>query len=248
MDENTKQVLIEYVIEHNLPKDSGKIIQDFCSKQPMLSFTVYRGHDEVPIIRPSLWYSASSDINVASNDFAGKSCCVFIIHLQNIPCIDINQFIGDKISAKDGEKEFIFLGGGKFYKNKELTEEGYLDLGRNNKFKKNMFESWYSLSEKHDNIKLVKSEPQMDNVERVLRIIDPDEYDLITSVDDIETGNIKLTSEEKQRVFSEIQKRKLMGGKKEKRKNKKTKRKRTKQKNKKRTKTRKKRRFKIKNA
>ena len=86
-----------------------------------------------------------------------------------------------------------------------------------------MFESWYSLSEKHDNTKLVKSEPQMDNVERVLRIIDPDEYDFITSVDDIETGNIKLTSEEKQRVFSEIQKRKLMGGKKEKIKNKKLK-------------------------
>jgi hypothetical protein len=77
-------------------------------------------------------YSASSDINVASTSFAG--CCVFVIHLLDIPCI---KLVGNKIGDKKDEKEIIFLG--TFYKNKELTEEGFLEIGLGH-LNKTMFE------------------------------------------------------------------------------------------------------------
>lgn len=252
MDESIKQILIDYVVDQYLDKKNKEEIRKFCSKQPPLSITVYRGHGRTRIINPGLWYSATIDINIASNEFAGNNCCIFIIHLIDIPCIDINKLIGDKIGEKKEEKEIIFLGGGKFYKNKELTEEGYLELG-NKQFNKLMFECWYSLLPKIES----KIEPKMqvvkNNVEHILSIIDPNEYEFITSIDDIITDDkTVLTTEEKQKVFDEIQKRKLIGGKKRKligiKKRKRTKIRKTKQKKKerKRNKTCKKRRLKCK--
>jgi len=215
MDEFVEEVLIEYVKEQHLDrtKNAGIVISNFCSNQPPLSITVYRGHDNTPVIRPGLWYSASTDINIATHEFAGTNCCVFIIHLHDVPCIDINHFIGDKIGDKQDEKEIIFLGGGTFYKNNELTEEGYLELGMG-ELNKSTFECWYSLSKlQHITQPKPKIQAVINNVERVLNIINPEEYDFITSIDDI-TGfdNDELSNEEKLQVFNEIKKRKVKGG------------------------------------
>lgn len=49
------------------------------------------------------------------------------------------------------------------------------------------------------------------NVQRALDIISPEEYEFIETVNDID---IKMTKEEKQQVFEEIQKRKHLAGKK----------------------------------
>jgi len=114
MDENVEEALIQYVKEFHFVRDSRKLIQEFCSRQPPLSITIYRGHGSSPHIREGLWYSATTDINIAVNEFSGKNCCVFIIHLVNIPCIDVNKYIGNKIRDKKDENEIIFLGGGKF--------------------------------------------------------------------------------------------------------------------------------------
>ena len=168
-----------------------------------------------------------------------ESCCIFIIHLLDVPCIDINRFIGDKIGSKTDEREIIFLGGGKFYKNKDLTEEGFLELGNSNKFNKLMFECWYSLT----NIENDKKN-NINNVERALNIIDPSEYEFVKSIDDIDDllmDIIELTPSEKDQVFKEITKNNKSGGKK----SKKTKRKYKKRKYKK-NKTHKKRNLKYK--
>jgi hypothetical protein len=47
------------------------------------------------------------------------------------------------IGTKAEEEEIIFLGGGKFYKNEYLTEEGFTPLGIRNG--KQNFETWYSI-------------------------------------------------------------------------------------------------------
>jgi hypothetical protein len=213
MDEFVEKVLIEYVKDQYLDrkKNAEIVIRKFCSNQPPLSITVYRGHGNTDdVIRPGLWYSASTDRNIATDEFAGPDCCVFIIHLLDVPCIDINHFIGDKIGDKIGEKEIIFLGGGTFYKNNELTEEGYLELEMG-ELSKRTFECWYSLS-KSQHITQPKMQSVINNVERALSIIDPEEeYEFITSIDDI-IVDMSLSNEEKQQVLNEIKKRKVKGG------------------------------------
>ncbi len=213
MDEFVEEVLIEYVKEQHLDrkKNAEIVITEFCSMQPPLSITIYRGHTKTPVIRPGLWYSATTDINIATHEFAGGHCCVFIIHLVDVPCIDINHFIGDKIGAKQDEKEIIFLGGGTFYKNNKLTEEGFLELEMD-EFSKRTFECWYSLSNQH--VRQSKIQVVKNNVERALGIIDPEEYDFINTIDDLVFDNNQLLSnEEKQQVLNEIIKRKVKGGK-----------------------------------
>lgn len=217
MDKLTEEVLLDYVINQHLDKhtQSELVIEEFCSKQPSLTATVYRGHDDLNVIRPALWYSSSFDINVALDEFSGDNCCVFIIHLLEIPSININYFIGDKIGDKKDEQELIFLGGGKFYKDKKLSEEGYVEIDG---YRKRTFECWYSIHNgKEENTTFenthTHAEPDVDKVQRVLDIISEEEYDFITSVDDIVT-DIELNANEKQEVFNEIQKRKTMGGRK----------------------------------
>ena len=224
MDPFVEEILIEYVKEQYLDrkKNAEMVIRDFCLEQNPLSITIYRGHGKSSTIRPGLWYSASSDIKVASTSFAGKDCCVFAIHLLDIPCINIIKLIGDKIGDKKDEKEIIFLGGGTFYKNKELTEEGFLEIGMD-PFNKTMFECWYSLKPK---VKQNAAENKKANVQRALDIISLEEYEFIESVNDIEIG-IKMTQQEKQLVFEEIQKRKHLAGKKRKKTLKHKKRKKT---------------------
>jgi len=203
MDENIREILVEYVKEQHLNKmkKSEVRIHEFCSLQVPKTMTVYRGHDNSQSIRPNMWYSSTTDINIAANEFAnGKNGCVYIIHLSDIPCIHINRLIGDKIGDKKDENEIIFLGGGKFYKNNEFTEEGYLELGDENKWNKLVFECWYTFDKRTN-----KS-----NVERILSIIDPTEYEFISSIDDIICKNILLSTKDKKEIFDEIKKRKMM--------------------------------------
>jgi len=228
MDQFVEKILIEYVKEQYLDrkKNAKMVIRDFCLKQKPLSITIYRGHGKSSTIRPGLWHSASSDIDVASTSFAGKDCCVFAIHLLDIPCINIIQLIGDKIGDKIDEKEIIFLGGGTFYKNKELTEEGFLEIGMD-RFNKTMFECWYSLKPKvkqnaAENAAENKKANKKSKVQRALDIIPPEEYEIIESVNDIEIG-FQMTIQEKQQVLDEIQKIKNLAGKKRKKKFKKKK-------------------------
>ena len=70
---------------------------------------------------------------------------MFEIHLINVPCIDVNSLISEHIGTRRKEEEMIFLGGGKFYSNRELTEEGFVEVA--SKFSKTKFECWYALED-----------------------------------------------------------------------------------------------------
>jgi len=245
MNKITKQCLIHYVTEQSLQIEGIQpelIIAEFCAKQQPINITVYRGHDKNKNIRPNLWYSASKSERVAAEEFSGKDCCIFIIHLLNVPCIDINALIKDEIKEYHEEEEIIFLGDypfetkgtgtktkGTFYNSPELLEEGFRDLGSTNEYNKNKFECWYKIEidkgkeeeSKEEESKESKEESkeskeeskneEKDVIQQALNIISEDEYDFITTPDDIFIDNFNLTQEEKHEIFDEIQRRKMMG-------------------------------------
>lgn len=226
IDDKTRIALIEYVVDQQVDENSTNIIRRFCRSQDPITTTVYRGHAKSQTIRPSIWYSASKNIDVAENGFAGKDCCVFIIHLINIPCIDINHYIGNQIRSKNTEEEIIVLGGGTFYENKDLTVEGFKPLDIRNG-KKN-FETWYSFDSKIPNEASQASqaaESTHDKLTRLSKIIDEDEHELIKVPNDIFIPGYDLTEDEKEKIFKIIKK---SGGKRRKTKRRKCKRKKTK--------------------
>lgn len=162
----------------------------------MQSKVVYRGHANSKQIRESIWYSATSSYQVAKEEFAGKTCCVFKIHLINVPVIDINLWIGDKISKYNEEDEFIFLGGGTFYTNERKNEMGVTDKGNG------LFECWYTLEP--SSLPSPPSSPtSASSLDVIFNQIPEEEYDMINSYHDIVGFDISDT--EKQQIFDKIQ-------------------------------------------
>jgi len=191
MDIAVEKDLIEYVTEQHLTSKSKERIKQFCQKQPLQSRVVYRGHANSNQIRESIWYSATSSYQVAKEEFAGKTGCVFKIHLINVPVIDINLWIGDKISKYNEEDEIIFLGGGTFYTNERKNEKGVTDKGNG------LFECWYTLEP--------SSPTSASSLDVIFNQIPEEEYDMINSYHDIVGFNISDT--EKQQIFDKIQKK-----------------------------------------
>jgi hypothetical protein len=235
IDNQSLKALVDYVSEQHLDETSKNKIRSFCSVQDPLTTTVYRGHTKSQIIRPSIWYSTSKNIAVAAKEFAGGDCCVFTIHLINTPCIDVNRYIGKLIGTKAEEEEIIFLGGGKFYKNEYLTEEGFTPLGIRNG--KQNFETWYSIDtsstatanasatatsskkqiqqymyqdESKENQPNQTPQPNQTNkdINQLANLIDKDEYELIDTPDDIIFPRYVLTEAEKKQIFDIIQMKK----------------------------------------
>ena len=89
--------LIDYVIRHEITSEGYERIREYCETQPPRSLILYRGHSSSRVIRDSPWYSASKKLEVARNQFASKDCCVFKIHLVEVPIIDINKIYKLKI-------------------------------------------------------------------------------------------------------------------------------------------------------
>ena len=191
IDTETKEDLIKYVIDQKTTYASNQRIKKFCETQKPESLILYRGHKNSTKIRPNIWYSASKSKEIAIEEFSsGKGkCCVFKIHLIDIPIIDINKLIGSKIGKYAAEKEVIFLGGGIFYEDETLSKEGFKDNGNGE------YEGWYKM-----NI----AKPLFD-LERILTQIPEDEYEFIDSPSDIKILTVKLTTPEKRKVFDKIQ-------------------------------------------
>lgn len=227
MDINTEQILVDYVTKHELDpnKDAINVIHQFCLQQEKITKTVYRGHREIKNIKPGLWYSSSENKLIAETKFSGSLCCIFKINLIDVPCIDINYWIEDKLPPYNTEEEeFIFLGGGTFYKNKSLTEEGFSKLPKKYRGKQ-MFECWYKLNSPQLQIPVEEPvKPPITNNKRILNsakevldIIPEDEYELITSKEDIILPeNYEVSDELLEKVLKKIQKMKFNGGKKRK--------------------------------
>lgn len=195
MNRETKKVLKDYVVDQKIDSSGVKIIKDFCETQPPISNIFYRGHKRSREIRFNKnWFSATEDKHVAKNEFASSDCCVFTIHLVNIPTIYVNKFIGEEIGHYKEEKECIFLGGGKFYKDKTTTTEGFHEK------KPGEFECWYKLP-------IIEEKPEIrhsteTSVEKnIFQLIPIDEYDFIDSPEDIIFPEHNLTSEQKKKYL-----------------------------------------------
>lgn len=210
MDANTKKGLIDYVTKHYLTPQSVNDIETFCKTQPRRTLTVYRGHDNTSDkIDTRKWHSASISKNIAKKEFAGNMCCLFTIHLVDVPVLNVNSLVGDEIGTYRDEQEVIFLGGGTFFKDKLLTTPGFTTTD-DSLTEYVEFECWYTMAPP----KTTKLVNPM-SIERIVSLIHEDEYDMITSPSDIEVG-FPLTEYEKKLVFEEIQKKQQHGGKKRK--------------------------------
>ena len=182
---DVRRDLVKYVVDQELKPTSSMRIERFCKKQPPQTVVLYRGHKREGDILGSRWYSATKSRKVAKEEFAGETCCLFKIHAVDVPMIDVNKHVGDKIGSYAEEQEFIFLGGGTFYKDKSFSEPGFADLGGN----AGAFECWYSLDSP---------------VERALSQIPPDEYEFIESPADIFVSGMVLSDSDRGKVFAEI--------------------------------------------
>jgi hypothetical protein len=188
MDQNQKRDLIEYVTNQQITPDGNQRIKDLCVTQKPISTILYRGHKNTPEIKYNqYWYSATKSKRVAKDEFASERCCVFKIHLISIQVIDINVLIGTEIGEYREEEECIFLGGGSFYADKECTTPGFKDNGNGE------FECWYKIDTVEEAI----------DIQRIIKVIPEEEYELIDSPDDIIVDG--LTLEQKQLVFAKIQ-------------------------------------------
>lgn len=125
--------------------------------------TVYRGQEQNNLPN-KIWFSCSNSLNLALNNFTGRTCCLFIIHLDDVPVYDIyanceNHGLCEvevppiyKFGDWAFEEEVLVLGGGYFYKNKELNEKGYTQIEDTIKpipglpaHSINTYECWYSM-------------------------------------------------------------------------------------------------------
>jgi hypothetical protein len=162
-----KDILIKYVVDHSIDKSGIEIVEQLCKKQPKVTMTLYRGHspnytndyeedNSHKTIMPRKWFSTSSSKEISEDRFTNKTnkkidrnekCCLFIIHVEDVPVIDINKYIGDEIGDKSDEDEFIVLGGGTFYQDEKQEEKGF-KLLKNKKYEVDTYECWYFIDKK----------------------------------------------------------------------------------------------------
>lgn len=214
------EILKKYVIHHDCDEED---IVEICRKQRPVTLTVYRGQQRNETLHTSNTYSSSLSEGEASK-FSGEQCCLFKIHLVNVPCINVNALVGKEIgSERRKEQEIIFLGGGRFYSDETFSEEGFTEIAPN--FNKRKFECWYTLQDvkKQSARKIEKKTTSLVNhlkIKIALDTIDVSEYEFIDNIDDIILPELHLTNEEKNEILSIIRERKIGGTQKHNKKNK----------------------------
>ena len=186
------QALVNYITKQEYAENK-KIIERFCRKQALQSMTLSRGHMNSPAIRKNLWFSPSKSKTVAKEEFAGKTCCVFTIHVLDVPILDVNKYVKKNIGKYADEQEVIVLGGGTFYKNQSLTEVGFKDVGQGE------FICWYTIK------KPEKKTSHRDLIDSFVDQIPEEEYEFIHSPSDIIISGI--SDAQRVKVFGKIKKR-----------------------------------------
>lgn len=130
--------LDEWVHEHDVSLGCRRKITSVLRTLPPVSMTVYRGHKAMRrSIEDRSWWATSSSRKVAEA-FSNKNanCCVFKIHVVNVPVLRVNDYLEDGAQFKK-EKEYLLLGGGTFYKTEALDETGFTLL------KNGTYVAWY---------------------------------------------------------------------------------------------------------
>lgn len=127
-------VVAKYQLENRqgLSEREISILRDYLLRQDPDNMTVYRGQKTSKEIRRTAFFSCSKDWLEAKR-FTGKDkCCLFTIHLVDAQLLDINRFmeayLGLGSSFMEEEEEILVLGGGRFYKTADMTEEGFTKI------------------------------------------------------------------------------------------------------------------------
>jgi hypothetical protein len=123
------QVLDEYQEKNILNANQKSLLRTYLLQQVPQSMTLYRGQQKTRQIKNTPFFSCSKYKSEALR-FTGQNCCIFTIHVVDAQLLDVNEFLEHWIgtSLMEHEHEVLVLGGGKFYKDKEMTEEGFTQL------------------------------------------------------------------------------------------------------------------------
>lgn len=221
-------ILKQYVDSNDLEEDEYEVIKRMVLSNPPVSMTVYRGQNGTRHINSGAdWFSTTTNKQVALKKFTNSetNCCLFTIHLINVQALLVNKS-GIVISSKDrsSEDEVIVLGGGTFYKNEHLTEEGFDDLMDGE------YECWYTFPKDKDKDKDNIHNEIANRASELFTKLDPEEYEFIDTKDDVKIflDRYNITDLEANDVFNmidHIKNRGAVGGKKRKPKQKKRSRK-----------------------
>ena len=98
MDEKYQDKLnsvYKYVTDYDVSKKNIDILLELISEQPVKSkYKVYVGrHTQDLISDAKRVFSATTDKNVAINEFSGKECCVYEITIMGMRVLDVNKYI-----------------------------------------------------------------------------------------------------------------------------------------------------------
>jgi hypothetical protein len=205
-------ILKKYVDSNDLKDDEYDVIKNMVLTNPAVSITVYRGHNGTRNINSDVdWFSTTTNKQVAMKKFTNheKNCCLFTIHLINVQVLFVNKS-GILTSLKDrsSEDEVIVLGGGKFYKNEQLTQEGFDDIMDGE------YECWYTFPNKRISD---ENNDIMNRSSELFTKLDPDDYEFIDNKEDVKIllDKYNITDLEAYDVFNMIYnlKNTVIGGK-----------------------------------
>ncbi len=140
MDTHSKEYLIKYVNNLDLEnKTTQSIKRTIINYGELGSMTLYRGQQQSELTSV-YWFSTSSSIDVAKNDFAKESGIIFIIHVDDAIVLNVNLYLtSEDVGEHLNEQEYIVQGGGKFYTNSKFEKEGFINLSDK------LIETWYHI-------------------------------------------------------------------------------------------------------
>lgn len=177
---------------------------------------VWRGHVREPnYILSTSWFSVTDKKLVAKTLFTNNvsECCLFKIHVMpGVRMLDIRHILSSNLTRKnrnnktrknknlrnllEEEREFLVEDGGIFYKNKEGTEEGFVD-------KDDYYETYYYPKQQ-------LSESKELTAEELKNFVDKDEYEFIDDISYFNIGVIpagfKVSRNTKQKALELIRK------------------------------------------
>jgi len=101
---------------------------------------LYRGqHEDDSEIRPTQFISTTKSKKVAAEEFAHKTCCVFILHVMpGLRTLDVNSVLG--AHHKHADEQEVLVEVGEFYTTKSKRAKGFTNVGTY--LGREVFEAW----------------------------------------------------------------------------------------------------------
>ena len=205
--------LRKYVLDHETGGEIDTSIVKILHNSERMEMVVYRGQQadsKVILTDGYKYYSSSHLLKVARDEFSNveRGCCVFKIHLDKIPTINVNRHLQGKIMDYEEEHEFIFLGGGTFYNSELMDTPGFYYNEE-----ENIYECWYSFKSppvSSLSSPIISHIDERSNIEKFFDKITEEEYEFITDPDEaVEHAKVMfdmtITPEEGKTIFERIQ-------------------------------------------